>query len=271
MPYAYDSAYLAAIGDVVRREKVDLVIPSTDYETYFLMAGQDELPAVVAASPPQTTKICLDKFLTATALAEHAIPFAKSSVPSAYKGEFGRVVVKPREGRGSRNIHVDPVDPTAFGDDYVVQEYLDGEELTTAFYVRRDGTLHGHITFVRELEQGNTSRCEVVDRYDAEMDALIGALIAAFPFRGSCNLQTRVTDRGIIPFEINCRISGTNSIRSQFGFRDVAYTVQEYLYGRTPDSPAISRGCAIRMMVDIIYPNMGLDEVTTRFDNFRIP
>jgi carbamoyl-phosphate synthase large subunit len=256
--------------NIVERERVELIIPSTDYESHALMANQPRVGAVVAGSPATTVAMCLDKFETATRLSAHGLPFARSALPSSYQGTFGRIVVKPREGRGSRNIHVDPPDYRAFADDYVVQEYLDGLELTTCFYVRRDGKMHGLITFSRELEHGNTSRCEVVRDHDAEIGAMIEALVSRFPFRGSCNLQMRVTRQGIIPFEINCRISGTNSIRSQFGFRDVAYTVQEYLYHREPDAPRVSNGCAIRMLVDVIYPERRLSQVSDRGDDFRI-
>jgi carbamoyl-phosphate synthase large subunit len=126
------------------------------------------------------------------------------------------------------------------------------------------------ITFVRELELGNTAKAEVVDRHDAELRPMIEALVSRFPFRGSCNVQSRATAHGIIPFEINCRISGTNSVRSRFGFRDVAYTVQEYLLDLTPDAPRIMRGSAIRVIMDLIYPGIGLDEVCNRFDDYRI-
>jgi carbamoyl-phosphate synthase large subunit len=59
-------------------------------------------------------------------------------------------------------------------------------------------------------------------------------------------------------------------VRSQFGFRDVAYTVQEYLYGRAPDAPLVSRGCAIRVIMDVIYPERTLADVTNRFDEHRV-
>jgi carbamoyl-phosphate synthase large subunit len=270
VPFAYEPEFLPRIAEIIECEQVDLVIPSTDYETYHLMAGDEHVAARVAASPAATSRMCLDKYRTYLALHEQGVPFASSVLPSEYSGQFERTVVKPREGRGSRGVHIDPADPRAFDDGNLVQEYLDGDELTTSFYVRRDGSLHGFITFRRELEQGNTVRCEVTGQHDSELAEIIRALTAAFPFRGSCNIQTRATPRGVVPFEINCRISGTNSIRSQFGFRDVAYTIQDYLYGRLPDEPAVSAGCAIRMMVDIIYPGIALDQVGNRFDNYRI-
>lgn len=270
VPYAVDPTYVEVMRDLVVREGIDLIIPSTDYEVHHLMLAQPDLPTVIAASAADVSRMCLDKYLTWEAFSAHGLPFAASSLPSRYSGQFERTVVKPREGRGSRNIHVDPADPCSFSDDYLVQEYLDGEELTTSFYVRRDGSLHGMITFVRELEQGNTSQAEVVARHDPQLRPMIEAMVGKFAFRGSCNLQSRVTARGIMPFEINCRISGTNSLRSQFGFRDVAYTMQEYLYGQPPEVPQVTHGCAIRVMMDIIYPGIGLEQVSNRFDNYRI-
>lgn len=270
VPFAYEANYLETIVSLVARHDVGLIIPSTDYEACYLSQLRDRIPATVAASPYPVAAFCIDKYLNFVAFRDAGLPFAASALPSAYAGQFSRTVVKPREGRGSRSIHIDPPAPTGFGDDYVVQQYLDGPELTTTFYVRQDGKLHGFITFERELEQGNTARCEVVDSHDRELAELIGRMVERFPFRGSCNLQTRVTADGIIPFEINCRISGTNSVRSQFGFPDVAYTVQELYHGRQPDAPAITMGSAVRIMMDVIYPGRRLADITNRNDPHRV-
>jgi carbamoyl-phosphate synthase large subunit len=126
------------------------------------------------------------------------------------------------------------------------------------------------ITFVRELEQGNTARAEVVSDYDEEMQSIIQKMLSHYNFLGSCNIQSRVTAHGIIPFEINCRISGTNSIRSQFGFKDVAYTVQEYFLNEIPEAPDVKPGTALRVMLDIIYPGKKLSEITDKNDTFYI-
>lgn len=270
VPFAYDEGYIATIQELVSRHKVELIIPSTDYETYYLSLNRAAFPSKVAASPPEISKFCLDKYLNFKEFATLGLPFAPSILPSSYKGEFGKVIVKPREGRGSRNIFVDPSSPTDFGDDYVIQEFLEGPELTTAFYVLQTGKLHGFITMERELDQGNTSRCEVIFDYDEAMGEMINQIIAHFPFRGSCNIQSRVTKNGIIPFEINCRISGTNSVRSQLGFSDVAYTVQELFLCQPPDSPQVRKGSALRIILDVIYPEKSLSEISNRNDNFWV-
>lgn len=270
VPFAYERDYLATIRELISRHKVELIIPSTDYEAYYLSLNQTDLLSKVAASPPEVTAFCLDKYLNYKEFMRFGLLFAPSVLPSKYKGEFRKTIVKPREGRGSRNINIDPLSPTDFGDDYVVQEYLDGPELTTAFYVLQTGKLHGLITMERELDQGNTSRCEVIFSHDGAIREMVEQIITHIPFRGSCNIQSRVTKNGIIPFEINCRISGTNSVRSQFGFNDVAYTVQELFLNQPPDSPRISKGCAIRIIHDVIYPDKSLSEISNREDNFWI-
>jgi carbamoyl-phosphate synthase large subunit len=269
-PFAYDHDFISKMCTLVDCHDVGLIIPSTDYEAYYLSDNQSKLACKVAASPPEVTAFCLDKYLNFEAFEKFGLPFADSRLPSLYKGDFERTVVKPRQGRGSRNIMIDPPSPSSFGDDYLVQEYLDGIELTTAFYVLQTGVLHGAITMARELDQGNTARCEVITDYDGEILNMIKSILAKFPFRGSSNIQSRVTKNGIIPFEINCRISGTNSVRAQLGFNDVSYTVQELFLNQQPDLPSIQKGSALRIILDVIYPGISLDAVGDCNDTFRI-
>lgn len=270
VPFGYDKDYIPMMVEVCRKENVSLIIPSTDYEAYHLGANQKLFECVIATSPAEVTKFCLDKYLNYLAFARYNIPFASSFLPSEYHQQFETVVVKPREGRGSRNIYVNPSDPSSFDDEYVVQEYLEGPEITTTFYVTRSGEMHGFITFVRELESGNTVKAEVTFDYDVELEGMVRKMVGHYPFRGSCNVQSRVTRKGIIPFEINCRISGTNSIRSQFGFNDVAYTVQEYLLEQRPAPPNVVKGTALRVILDIIYPGISGAQIKNKLDQFYI-
>lgn len=270
VPYAYDENYISSVRKICEREPINLIIPSTDYESYYLALNKTEFSCAIATSPANVTHFCLDKYLNAQAFGKFQIPFAKSFLPSNYQGQFERIIVKPREGRGSRNIYLDPPKPESFDDGYVVQEYLEGPELTTTFYVTKTGSLHGHITFVRELESGNTVKAEVVFDYDQELEILIRKILGHYHFRGSCNIQSRVTTKGIIPFEINCRISGTNSVRSQFGFKDVTYTIEEQLLNRQPSEPVIVKGSALRVTLDIIYTGIALDGIKDNKDQYYI-
>lgn len=270
VPFSTDTSYIKVMHDIVVRHGVNLIIPSTDYEAFTLALHTSTLP-VVAVSPAETTKLFLDKYLSYTSLTSMGIRFAESILPSDYDGRFSEYIIKPREGRGSRNLFINPPDPKSFSDEYIIQPLLSGKEITTAFYITKNNELHGSITLERELSAGATSICEVITGYDEALNAYITSLINKIEIRGSCNLQSIITnDNNFIPFEVNCRISGTNSIRSQFGFTDVAYTVDEYLFNKQPAQPRVITGSAIRITDDIIYPGISLKDISNNKDNFYI-
>src|SRR5690348_8609866 len=59
VPYAYDEKYIPTIAEISRRENIGLIIPSTDYESYYLALHQDKFNCPVAASPAEVTHFCL--------------------------------------------------------------------------------------------------------------------------------------------------------------------------------------------------------------------
>jgi len=256
VPYSYAENYISTIQNIVKKQKVDLIIPTTDYEIYYLALHHADLKAKVAASNHNTAKIYLDKYLTFQHHKSLNIPFSESWLPSEFKNEISDIIVKPREGRGSRGIQINPEDPKSFSDDYMIQPLHKGIEITTAFYVKKDGSLHGLFTMQRELSNGATSKSQTTKLYDNELRKIIEKMVEAKGLFGSINLQSIVTDKGdIIPFEVNCRISGTNSIRHNLGFQDVKYMIQEYLLDEEPDEVKTIDGIAVRLLYDIIYPN----------------
>lgn len=260
VPYSYDENYIPTIQKIVEKENVQLIIPTTDYELYFLSFHQSVLTAKVVASNPEIAQKYLDKYLTYQHHKKLNIPFSKSWLPSEFEFETDDFIVKPREGRGSRGISINPENPKSFSDDYIIQPLHKGTEITTAFYVKRDGSFHGLFTMERELTNGATSKSKTVRKYDGQLEEIIMKMIETKGLIGSINLQSIVTDNGeIIPFEVNCRISGTNSIRHNLGFQDVKYTIQEYLLDQEPDEIKPIDGIAVRLLYDVIYPN-ALDE-----------
>lgn len=261
VPFSFEPGYLDQIKSICDKESVDLIIPATDYEVYYLAIANDVLPPI-AGSPAATAKIFLDKYLTWQEFSKRNIPFAISALPSNYHGQFSECIAKPREGRGSRGIQINPTHPNDFSDDYMIQKLYRGIEITTGFYVTKQRKLLGHITLERTLSAGATTSCNVTFAHDNAMEEIITAMVSTFEIHGSCNIQSIVTDdQQVVPFEVNCRISGTNSIRSQFGFTDVKYTLDEHLFKKHPTPPVISKGSAIRILMDVIYPEISLDEI----------
>jgi carbamoyl-phosphate synthase large subunit len=266
VPFALDTGYLPAVRKLYKDFNIDLIIPSTDYESFVLSAERDAMN--IAVSPAGVTQIFLDKYISYKKLKEFDLAFAESILPSEYKNEFGEYIVKPREGRGSRGVFYNPGNPGQFSDENIIQPLLKGAEITTAVYITRKNKCHGFITMERQLDHGATYQCEVVKEYDHLLNEYIQKLITHMPFSGSFNIQSMVVEGKIIPFEVNCRISGTNSIRSHFGFRDVEYTIYEYLYNEEPEPVVITPGSAIRILYDIIYPEISLKDINNKSDHF---
>jgi carbamoyl-phosphate synthase large subunit len=257
VPNAYEPGYFPALETILKKHQIDLVIPTTDYEVYYLAEGHAKLNLTLASSGPLAAGIYLDKFSTWQFHSENNILFTPSILPSAYQHEFKRVIAKPRKGRGSRGIIKDAQHVNNLGDEeYLLQEMHQGTEITTAVYCSyKTRLLHGIITMQRSLESGATVSCRVVTEYDEQLRLMALQMIDKTDLAGSFNIQSIVDGHGKIhPFEINCRISGTNSIRSHFGFNDVKYTLQELLYNEEPEACNPTPGIAFRYLADVIYP-----------------
>lgn len=264
VPYSYDENYISEINNIVEAEKIDLIIPSTDYEVYYLALNKLELKTKIITCDKEVTKLFLDKYLTYNYFSENNIPFSKSWLPKDYDFSCKSIIAKPREGRGSRGIVKNPKDLSVFGDDYMIQPLHEGIEITTAVYVNKHGKLHGIFSMERKLENGTTSQTIVNDTYDEQFKEIIQKIIDLGGIRGSINLQSIVDEEGnIYPFEVNCRISGTNSIRHQLGFQDVKYTIQEHLFDEEAEQIKPIKGIATRILLDVIYPE------ATNFDDLN--
>ncbi len=261
VPVSSSVDYIPSIIEICKKEKIDLIIPTTDSEVYYLALAKDKLP-VIAASDAEVAQIFLNKYKTWLEFKKFNIPFADTRLPSEYKNDFKEIIVKPIAGVGSRGIQINPKEPKNFSDDYIIQKLYKGEEITTAFYVTKEKKLLGFITFKRSLFHGTTTMCEVTTKHDQALNKLITQIVKNFDIKGSCDIQSIVTQDGkIVPFELNCRLSGTNSVRGEFGFEDVKYTIEEYLFNRKAKKPSIKKGSSIKIWVDIIYPNTSLDKI----------
>ena len=270
VPFGYDKEYIRIIEDICRVEKIDLIIPSTDCEAYYLALERKLLPPV-AVSDVNVELTFFNKYKTWLAFKQFSIPFAATILGPCFQNDFPQFVVKPIEGSGSHEIYINPSNIGTLSDNYIVQELLEGIEITTAFYVTRTKELLGFITFKRILVTGATNKCEVTFDYEQNIKKIIMKMISNFNIKGSCNIQSIVDGEGnVTPFEVNCRISGTNSIRSNFGFEDVKYTLEEYLYNVIPKQPRIKKGAATRVLMDVIYPGIILDQVENKYTKHYI-
>lgn len=256
VPFGYEKKYISEMAKIVENESVDLIIPSTDFETAILSSNSSKLNTIIATAGENSTETYLDKYKSYIFHKKNIIPFAESCLPSEFIGQFTPAIAKPRKGRGSKGIIRNYSGKETFKDEeYIIQKMYEGVEITSAVYVSYiTGEMAGVITMERTLENGATTFCKVTTEYDVAIEKMARSITLKTDIKGSFNIQSIVTKQGEIkPFEINCRISGTNSIRAHFGFEDVKYTIEELLYKIKLEKINTKSGEAYRLLTDVIY------------------
>ena len=63
VPYSFDTNYISEISAIVEKHRVDIILPTTDYEVYFLSLNQYKIKSKVVASDSSLAKKYLDKYL----------------------------------------------------------------------------------------------------------------------------------------------------------------------------------------------------------------
>jgi carbamoyl-phosphate synthase large subunit len=253
------------IIQVCEKYSVKLIILTLESDTVVLKRHQKELPFILC-SEAEVNNLFLDKLLTWEYFSSRSIPFCRTILPSKYNSSFAKsTIAKPRLGCNSKGIVKNPTDPQEFSDDtYIIQELLEGIEFTAAFYVTKEHSLHSLIVFEREFIE-RRSIYSLNHEYNDQIKAIIQPLINDLALIGPINLQAFVVEGKVIPIEINARFSSSNYIRSRFGFKDVEWSIKEYLLNESLEKPKIAnKGAAITIRSDIIYPDISASEINEK-------
>ena len=99
------------------------------------------------------------------------------------------------------------------------------KEITCALYKTKTHEFTS-IQFERLLVGGLTGWARVIK--DDAVTNLLGVIADGLDFKGSINVQLRITKKGPLVFEINPRFSSTAYMRHKLGFTDVLWSVNEF-------------------------------------------
>lgn len=221
-----NTALVPALLELCRDLAVDVLVPGVDEELRAIALHQHGLPFPCDVLLPDFTFVSrhLDKLASMRTLAEAgiAVPHTCRHVPSKgiHSWPSFPFVLKPREGRGSRDVAVvDSIDdgmahvtrsrrPAV---DFINQELLSGQEYTVTCVADRWKRLRAVVPVRVLLKRGITIRAET----DAD-EAIIEAcrrIHAADPWAGCVNIQAIKAEDGTVrPFEINPRVSTTTCL-----------------------------------------------------------
>jgi carbamoyl-phosphate synthase large subunit len=216
IPQATASEFAGEIADLCRHLQIDLLIPTVDEELQPIARLPKPLSFDVLLPPEHFVVRHLDKLTSNQFLHQAGLP-----APRTVAVDQGRLafpcIVKPRSGRGSRNV------ATVYSEaelqaqitlarqkpgDFVVQELVTGDEYTVMMVADRNGELRAIVPVLVERKRGITLRAATLR--DQGVIEACSAIHAVDPVPGCYNIQLiKEEDGSVKPFEINPRISTT--------------------------------------------------------------
>ena len=210
-----DETFLSDVRNAIKRFNVDAVI-CTVAEEMLELAGHD-LGAAIWLAPRSAIATCVDKraFSAALRTAQIPSPATGDEVPGPW-------IVKPRFGRGSRDVYsVDRADELQWAlrrvDQPVVQTRVDGSEFTVDVLTDHEGRVVAAVPRWRlETKAGISTKGRTFR--DATVEHIAARTVEALDLRAAVNVQGFVTPDGAVQIiEVNPRVSGGLSLAQAAG------------------------------------------------------
>jgi carbamoyl-phosphate synthase large subunit len=217
VPRLDDPAYIPALLDIVRREKIAMVFPLIDPDIPILSAHYEEFQqagARVMTPPPEGVETATDKWKTFQMYSASQIPVARSWLPKDFRVEDAEfpLIVKPRRGSAGKGVFKveNPSQLSyilSYAEDAMIQEYLPGPEITSDVICNREGKVWAVVNRRRieirsgEVAKGVTLWDERIARWCIEVAQAIRAT-------GPITVQCMLRDGEPRFTEINARFGG---------------------------------------------------------------
>jgi len=280
VPMGDDPEYMSVIYDIVKQEKVNIIIPCSDEEAFTLSYHKKSLEkegVVILCPEHEVIATAIDKGCMLNFVKEHNLPvpsfFLATSIGEAAQAveKLGYpskpVVVKPRRGHGGRGFRVlqENVDilSTRYSHEMkfswfaevvkqqepleiVLMEYLPGEDYSVD--VLAD---NGRLLFVVPRKRIKAilgpSQLGVVT-WNQEIVDIVQLIVKAFGFNSNVNVQLRYsTDHRPLVYEINPRISGTIVASASAGVNLLREGIR-YALGLKPSTAFMSKPRSLKMI-----------------------
>ncbi len=207
--------FVESMATAARVAGASVLVPTIAEEMLALAAGRGELEAAGLSTwlpHPDAVLNCTDKWRFAKVVQATSLASPATNLGSA-DGVEGPWIVKPRHGRGSRDVMAvdDPRElavAIARVPDPLVQTRLAGREFTADALIGPDGSAVGIVPRWRlETRGGISTRGETFVDHNLIVD--VAELLAALGVRGPANVQGFVGEDGVASFmEVNPRFSG---------------------------------------------------------------
>ena len=219
-----DESFVADVCEAVKRFGADVVLCTVSEEMLALAGREDELARAGASiwlSPGAAIETCVDKWAFACALERAGIPAPVTALGADADRVPGPWIVKPRFGRGSRDVFaVDQRDDLTTllrrVAEPIVQSRVCGREFTVDVVIDRQGAVQGAVPRWRlETKAGISTRGRTFA--DAAVVDAVTATVTALGLQAAVNVQGFAHDGRVSIIEVNPRVSGGLSLTQAAG------------------------------------------------------
>jgi carbamoyl-phosphate synthase large subunit len=277
--------YVETVIDACRQAGATWLIPGGEQPMTLLGAAAQTLAEqgirLLANAAPLVAAFS-DKQLTFERLAQAGFPIPRTT-PITGPGDFEHVglpcIVKPATGSGGSAsvffaVTVDEAMTYAefirrSGSIPIAQEYIgdDEGEFTIGVLSLPDARVAGSIALRRVMDaklsvayrgRGGLVSSGYSQGYIGEFPELCAQaerIAAAIGSRGPINVQGRVRDGVLLPFEINPRFSASTYLRALAGFNEIDLLVRYLSDGELPARPTIRAGWYLRSLTECYVPD----------------
>jgi carbamoylphosphate synthase large subunit len=300
VPPARDQeAYVGSLEALVEEHGIEALIPGTDPELLPLALARDRLAqrgCRVIVSAPAAVRTARDKLASYQFLSSRGLPFARTTLAPDFASRCSPAsfpaFLKPRGGSASvgGRLLFSPADvPDGLTDAEVVQEYLLPCAWGVAELRREEAMKQGRL---RQEDEVSVQACtgpegDVVSLFAGITEYRDGVVMRVAPTRdqgilalaertfralgalglaGPCNVQGRVTARGLVFYEINPRFTGGSGARAALGFNECEAALRLFLLEEERASVAArlrySEGAVcFRYMTDEVAPRAAIERL----------
>jgi carbamoyl-phosphate synthase large subunit len=225
IPVATDDKFISVLVDICKKEQVDAILPAVDEELIVLSRNIrvfEDIGVKVIVSSDYAIDICLDKLKTYEFLVQYGIPVpvsfdAITNIPETYP-----VILKPRYGRGSKDI-VKVRNAYEFEffrryiDQPVGQEYLDGDEYSVDILSDFTGKVRSMVSRLRIGTKAGVC-VKGITRYHQKIVDYAAKIAEKLKLIGPSNIQCFLMSDGTVKFtEINPRLGGGAALSVKAG------------------------------------------------------
>lgn len=268
---------------IISEFNIDFIYPTHDSVALFLAENQSDLGAVVLTSPVETVRIAREKRKIYEKFSSYFFcPVVFSSIDGCR--DFP-VVVKPNKGEGGKGVRIcyttaELAEATKTNEnDYILMEYLPGQELTVDCFTDRYGVLRFVGPRLRRRVEMGISFDSVSVPLSMEIQNIATSINQEVKLRGAWFFQVKADAEGHLKLlEFSARPSSTMGLYRQAGINFPLLTLFDALNMdieiiRQNFSVALGRclKSTYNLSVDFKHVYIDLDDTIIIRNNVSIP